>query len=611
MTGSADPATDARVSRSTAQKLFWGVLVALLMAQGWALRATWHDAPHPGGDNAGYVALADALVSGEGYTETWDPAAPPHTKYPPVFPALLAGAMAFGASTWSGLKAVPLTFALLSMLAAFFWANARRGPVWGGGVALLTGWSSTLLYHAHYLLSDVPFLAFTLGALWLVEERRGDPSAGADRSARGDGAGEGGASDGDASGAGDSGTGGGGAAAGMAVGALILAGLAYFTRSAGLPLVLAVFAVLALRGRLRVLGAGVVALGLPAIIWLLRGRNVVTDGAYVREFWMVDPYQPQLGEIGILGLIPRALENGLGYLTSHLPAALTGAGAGSAPGAEVIGLAVGVLALLGWGLAVRQKVGAAEIFALLYVGVILVWPVVWSGDRFALPLVPLAVLYAGEAVAWGVGRVRSAAVIPALATGLAVLSLSQAAAVLIEAEVAASCRGASRVGGPWACSGLAMVQFTEAARWAGSNLDDDAVVLTRKPRIWYAMSGRATRTYPFVPYADSVLAVAERAGASYVVLDLVGSQAQLLANAIGERPSAFCSVAGFGGQNGDPRTELLGIVPSAARTPSSPGAEVSIAACPDEMRGSGVELAPYVSSSPIPILTETPPSSSP
>ncbi len=602
------------MSRST--QLLLGVLAALLIAQGWALRTTWHDAPHPGGDNAGYVALAGALLDGEGFTELWDPAAPPHTKYPPVFPGLLAAAMAMGATTWSGLKAVPLVFAVLSMLAAFLWANARRGPLWGGGVALLTGWSSTLLYHAHYLLSDVPFLAFTLAALWLLEERRSD-GGGVDS--------PGGAETGDVAAEATTpseGTAGSGVTSGndattapgaavMAVGALVFAALAYFTRSAGLPLVLAVFVGLALRRRLRLLAAGVVALGIPAVLWLLRGRNVVTDGAYGREFWMVDPYQPQLGEIGITGLIPRALENGLGYLTTHLPAALTGAGAGAAPGAGAIGVAVGALALVGWGLAVRRRIGPTEVFAPLYTGVILVWPVVWSGDRFALPLVPLGVLYAGEAIAWGAARVRAAAVVPALGAALAVVALSQAAAVLVEAEVAASCRGASRVGGPWACSGLGMVQFTEAARWAGANLDDEAVVLTRKPRIWYAMSGRATRTYPFVPYADSVLAVADRAGASYVVLDLVGAQAQLLANAIGERPSAFCSVAGFGGQNGDPRTELLGIVPSAERAAAAATDEVRIAACPDALRGRGAEVGPYRSSEPIPILTETPPSSSP
>ena len=576
--------------KSSSPRLFWGIALALVLVQGWALRVTWHAAPHSGGDNAGYVALAHGLTTGQGYTELWDPATPPHTKYPPVFPLLLAGAMTLGATTWAGLKAVPVLFALLAVVAAFLWGRARRGVWWGGAVALLTGWSATLLYHAHYLLSDVPFLTFTLGALWLLEERRDEPREPADT-----------AGEPDASPSASALT----RRRAALAGAIAFAGLAYFTRSAGLPLVVAVFAVLALRRHFRPLAVGVVALGVPALLWLLRGRNVVTDGAYVREFWMVDPYQPQFGEIGVGGLIPRVLENLSGYLGGHFPAALTGAGAGAGPGAMTVGVVVGLLALVGWGMAARQKVGAAEIFTLLYAGVILVWPVVWSGDRFALPLVPLALMYAAEALAWGVARIKSTAVVPALAAAAAVVILSQTTSVVTEVESSRACRAAVRAGGPWACSGLGMVQFTEAARWAGANLDADAAVLTRKPRIWYAMSGRTTRTYPFVPYADSVLAVAERAGASYVVLDLVGAQAQLLANAIGERPGAFCSVAGFGGQNGDPRTELLGILATSDGLTSDAAEEVRIVACPDGLRGRGVSLEPYTSSSSIPILSAT------
>ena len=57
-------------------------------------------APHNGGDNAGYLSLAYSLTTGAGYVEAWDPALAPHTKYPPLYPALLAGAMGLGARAW-------------------------------------------------------------------------------------------------------------------------------------------------------------------------------------------------------------------------------------------------------------------------------------------------------------------------------------------------------------------------------------------------------------------------------------------------------------------------------------------------------------------------------
>ncbi|MFB6239956.1 MAG: hypothetical protein ABEJ46_00005, partial [Gemmatimonadota bacterium] len=43
-----------------------------------------------GGDNAGYMILADALRSGRGYLHLHLPDTPLHTKYPPGYPAALA-----------------------------------------------------------------------------------------------------------------------------------------------------------------------------------------------------------------------------------------------------------------------------------------------------------------------------------------------------------------------------------------------------------------------------------------------------------------------------------------------------------------------------------------
>ena len=50
-------------------------------------------------------------------------------------------------------------------------------------------------------------------------------------------------------------------------------GFAYFTRSAGLPMVFALFAWLAISGRRRSLVISGIGLGLPMLAWWLRGRE--------------------------------------------------------------------------------------------------------------------------------------------------------------------------------------------------------------------------------------------------------------------------------------------------------------------------------------------------
>jgi hypothetical protein len=522
----------------------WILLAGLVVVQVVALGLAYLPAPHPGGDNAGYVALAHSLLSGEGYTEIWDPSAPPHTKYPPVFPLLLAGAMALGARGWASLKLVPLAAALLVVVATFLWARRRLGDAWGAAVALIVGLSPALLYHSHFLLSDVPFLAFTLLGLRALDDLTGaagpapDPSAARGR-----------------------------------VGPLVataLVGLAYFTRSAGLPLVVAGLLALGLRRHWRpfmVLAAGV---GGPALVWLLRSRAAEPgQGAYGSEVLLLDPYRPDLGQAGPGDFVRRVIENLGGYGLEHLPRSLFGNA-----GVVATSLTLGLLALaaVGWTRALRRNNGAPEWFLPLYTGLILLWPPVWSGDRFALPLVPLILVFAGEALL-AVARPLA----PRLGRGLA------AAAVLLLALPAAldlarvrkadeACRSAALAAGPWACGGVGMVDFIAVARWAGQNLPGGTVVLTRKPRIWYAMSGVPTRTYPFTEVPGAFLEQSRAWGADYVVLDYMGRQGGVyVGGAIAADPQAFCQVGLFGAGTIHPPTRLLGILPAEAVSGSAVG----------------------------------------
>lgn len=517
----------------------WILLGALLVVEVAVLRVAFVAAPHPGGDNAGYVALAHSLVSGQGYTELWDPATPPHTKYPPVFPLLLAAAMALGARGWVSLKLVPLAAAVLAVAAAFLWGRRRLGDAGGFAVALLLGLSPAFLYHSHFLLSDVPFLAFTLLGLLSL----------------------------DAAGSAQGGSGDAGPELRRAGAAAVLVGMAYFTRSAGLPLLVAGIAAMALRRRRRASAVLLAGVGVPGLLWALRARAAGPgEGAYGSEVLLLDPYRPDLGRAGAGDFAVRVLENLAGYVTDHLPRALIG---GTGMPARLLVLALLALALAGWIRAVRRKAGAAELFLPLYAGLILVWPTVWSGDRFALPLVPLLIVFAGEALLALRERLPSRLRI-AVATG-AVLAVAAPAAVDLARVrgIDALCREASAAAGPWACGGAALVDFAATARWAGENLPPDAFVLTRKPRIWYLESGLPTRTYPFTAVPGAFLAEARGWGAEYVVLDYVSGQGEAyVAGAMGEDPASFCQVGLFGGVGGALPTRLLGILPEGSASGS-------------------------------------------
>jgi hypothetical protein len=189
-----------------------------------------------------------------------------------------------------------------------------------------------------------------------------------------------------------------------------------------------------------------------------------------------------------------------------------------------------------------------------------------AGDRFALPLYPLLLVWGWEAIAapWK-GSVRATRVVGGIA---ALLFLIPAAGAWGGARVLATqCREAVARGGPWACYAPPVQDWVEAARWAGVALPDGAVVFNRKPSLHYVVSGGVrSRIFPFDEDPAAFFQVAGAVGVRYLVLDrLDGVSARYALPAIEAHPGRFCSIMGWGDPEGG-QTVLLGILPPAAWT---------------------------------------------
>lgn len=541
------------------RRLQWALLGAAMSVSAVLVWGAFNPAPHTGGDNAGYVSLAYGLLTTGSYTEVFDPAGLPHTKYPPVFPATLALLIWLGARTWVALKSTAAVSTVLSVGFTYLWAERRLRPWPAFAVAALVGVSSAVVYYSHWILSDPVFAMLTMAALWALATAarvEGDHP-------------------------------------GWMVAGILLAGLAYFTRSAGLPLVVAALAWLAIGRRWRFLALGAVVIGVPAFAWWLRGAGA--PDSYGTEFWMADPYQPALGTIGVLGLFPRAVANLSAYVTRHVPAGIVGGGGGWV---AALGVALTAATLYGWVRALLKGVGPAELFFPLYAGLILLWPEVWAGDRFALPLFPLVFLYSALALQ-DLGR-RLPSLLRSLTTAACLLVIALPATAHWGHEVAAT-RGCARVArseGSFACYGPGVEAFAAAAEWAGSALPGGGAVMTRKPRLFYVLSGVPSRTFPFSDDPDAQIELADRVGARYVLLDQWdGLAGRYVGGAVVRRPGAFCFVRAFGQpQNGG--AELLGILPAERRSEGgAPSGEVRLSVCPADYSGAGAQEPQSSSSS--------------
>ena len=152
----------------TPPRLYWGLLGVVVTVSGIVVAMAFNPIPHTGGDNAGYIGLAHGLITTGSYTDVFDPEGLPHTKYPPVFPALLALLISLGARTWVALKMTAAVSTVAAVGFTYVWAERSLGALAAFAVALVLALSSGIVYYSHWILSDPFFLALTVAALFAL-----------------------------------------------------------------------------------------------------------------------------------------------------------------------------------------------------------------------------------------------------------------------------------------------------------------------------------------------------------------------------------------------------------------------------------------------------------
>ncbi len=475
--------------------------------------------PFVGGDNFWYMLLGESLRSGEGYRDIWLPDAPLHTRFPPIYPTVLAG---LGLIANSVLLFKLFSLACTTAIAALTYRLAldrtsdQRLAFFAG---LLAAFAAVLVEYSHWVLSE-PLFAFlvTLAVYAFAREEKSD------------------------------------AVLWFAVGtaAAILAAL---TRSAGYALLPAILVTLGYRRRWKRLGLFVVVTGLAVGGWWLRNRMALSgDLPYTQWLLFRDPYNPELGTISLLELGLRLLENLEFYTFVVLPESIGGRDLGGWL-SLVIGLILAITIALG---AFRQlrKLQMAEVFFFVYLGLILLWPGAWADQRLLLPLLPVAIIFLLEALYWAVGAGKAAEGSGSLRFRLpATLCVLFAAFGNLQALPAALfCSELYWTRYVYACYPPEIADFMKSAVWAREHTVPEAIVVNRKPQVYYWYARRPGIVYPFTEDSDSVLRFIESQGATHVVLDTwTGTSFRYLLPAIDQNLERFELVH----VEGDPPTLTL------------------------------------------------------
>jgi hypothetical protein len=474
-----------------------------------------------GGDNAGYYALTRALATGRGYVDLIAPGVPPQTQYPPGYPLLLVPFYWLFGGAYVGLKFASLLAGAAAL--AGLWKLARRDPAvppWAAAAAVwLFGLYPVFRVYTHWVLSDMAYTAISLFALAMyARAARETPPEAAKPKQSGKQKGEKhpagsrwAATD---------------VPGGWWLAATLVALFGFYTRTAGVALLLAPLGWALWRRSWRRAGVVAAVLLLGAGPWFLwTNLRSPETGGYLDQVAVTHRLDPTSERLSVGGYVARSASNFLNYALRDLPQMFWPQVVPPAKGTwrpppllvRVLGFFLGG-ALVAFGVfrALRARgLMVTELYALLTFGILLVWA--WTGDRFFLTLAPLLWLYilvglegASQLVARSVWPARIVTV--ALAALLFVGALREIPPALDRTR--AWLDGDELGGYPpyWQ-------DYFSAARWIGENAPD-AVIIARKPTFaWYWSGGRPSFVYPFHGDPDATWASFREKGATHLLLD--------------------------------------------------------------------------------------------
>ena len=488
---------------------------------------------HFGGDSATYMMLAESITE-FGYSLSLEPGPPvPHTKYPAGYPLLLAPLVLLFGRNVVVLKLFSMIFTAGSILVFCAYARRKREPLPWFLLALAFAVLPGVIDYSRWMLSEAPFLFFTLLALWMLRE--------------------------------DLDRGGGTLRKPFWLG-LAASVMSFHVRTIGALLLVAGSVSYLIRGEWRrFLAHGSIGAALT-IPWLVRTRVATgTTSSYFEEFRLESIYSPESGYLDAAGTVGRFIDNGVLYATRELPRALVGSDMRDWAGDPlVVIVAVALCALVALALvrAFRRPPDAAALYFVLTCLAIMLFQQDVNDVRYLVPLLPLFLMYSMDAATWLGERARRPAarwLAPASVAGtLLVLALgSHIRKIPFNLDMITHYALGNRLAGY--VPGVA--NFFEAAAWIEQNTPEDAVVTVRKPRLFNAVTGRRVRVYPFSTNTDSVLQVVH--DTDYVVVDaLFTSTEDYLVPALrphsGEFPTVF--------QTDEPVTYVLR-VPGAVHPP--------------------------------------------
>jgi hypothetical protein len=246
--------------------------------------------------------------------------------------------------------------------------------------------------------------------------------------------------------------------------------------------------------------------------WQIRNTNIPSEAGYIDQLLAKHPLILELGRANFFDFLVRAWNNFILYAFMLLPKMLASIILSKLI-AAILGLIFIILIVTGF-LKKTKRFRVIEIYVILSLVIILLWPRIWSSERFLLTIVPFFVFYVFGGLVWFARKIRFEHLMK-LVIGILVLTNFVAIVLYSRGMIRANTnylKGDRYAGYPddWR-------NYFEVITWVNENIPDGNIIMARKPEFVYLLSRRKSLTYPITDDHNKVKKAIERC--DYIIVD--------------------------------------------------------------------------------------------
>ena len=400
----------------------------------------------PNGDNASYIILSESLASGQGYINTFYPGEPAETQYPPLLPVLLLPITLLFGQNFLIMKLIALIFGILGLATMYRLTKEMASSDTAWIVTLLTAVNAAYIFFGSSILTETIYV-FLSACVLIVTNRILD----CDKER-----------------------------VSLIIVAAVLIALSFYARTIGATLALSTCGFLFIKQRYKASILLAVFIGLLLLPWAL--RSIQVHNSYFDQLTEKSAGETETGSFIVLYRLAQNLPR---YAGKSLGDLVGGPAIAQLPPYNPIKITGSVflsgIFLFGFLRNLKAGLTPENTYLIVYLGILAVWP--YHDARFLLPVLPLLLYYIVEGLQH----------LPKQTERFRTRTLSWVVALLFILGISSSLHliHFNRT----AYYQPEIANFKEACDWVKKNTAQDALVISRKPRLSAIWSNRKAWWY--------------------------------------------------------------------------------------------------------------------